>query len=133
MQQISALRAAILVLLVLGAGTAGWGLSLSQARPTKGDSVLIHDGFGTGQAYLNQMSSLQRRAYAMGVINGMLVSPMFGASKDKLHWLEQCVENMNDEQVAAIILKHIKDHPERWHYGLHFESWTAMKDACGGT
>jgi hypothetical protein len=102
----------------------------SAATSEKG--VLIHNGFGTGKNFLDDFSAAQRRAYAMGALNGMLVSPIFGASKEKLQWLEQCVENMTDDQVAAIIAKHLRDHPERWRQGLHMETWTAMKDACRG-
>jgi hypothetical protein len=76
------------------------------------------------------MSPAERRAYAMGAINGMLIAPMFDAQKEKLQWLENCVENMTDDQVAAIIAKHLRDHPERWHHGLHLQSWQAMKGAC---
>jgi len=102
-----------------------------QQQSAQEQGVPIHNGFGTGQSFLDDMSPAQQRAYAMGAINGMLLSPMFGASKAQLHWFESCVENMTDEQVAAIIRKHLRDHPERWHYGLHIESWTAMKAACG--
>jgi hypothetical protein len=66
----------------------------------------------------------------MGAINGMLVSPMFGAQKEKLRWLEVCTENMTDDQVAAIMAKHLRERPERWHQGLQIESWVAMKEAC---
>jgi hypothetical protein len=117
---------------LLAIATAAASLGAHQASAPKEEGVLIHNGFGTGKSFLDDMSSAQRRAYAMGAINGMLVSPMFGASKEELQWLEQCVENMTDDQVAAIIARHLRDHPERWHHGLHVESWAAMKDACRG-
>jgi len=49
--------------------------------------ILIHNGFGTGQDYI-KMSESQKRAYAMGSINGMIISPLLGAPKDKMGWLE---------------------------------------------
>lgn len=74
------------------------------------ESVWIHNGFGTGQDYI-KMSESQKRAYAMGAINGMIISPLLGAPKDKIRWLESYVENMTDEQVAAIFSKYLQDNP----------------------
>ncbi len=104
------------------------GPTQNASDPDKG--VLIHDGFGTAAVFLDQMSDAERRAYAIGVVNGMLVSPLLGAPKERLRALERCFENMTDKQVAALLLKHIREHPERWHYGLHIESWVALKDGC---
>jgi hypothetical protein len=92
--------------------------------------VQVHNGFGTAQEFLD-MSRAEQTSYAMGVVNGMLVTPLLGAPQKDVAWLGQCVEGMNNYQVAAIIAKHIKENPERWHYGLHIESWWAIKKACG--
>lgn len=92
--------------------------------------VIIHNGFCTGQDYI-KMSESQKRAYAMGAINGMLIAPTFGAPKDKMVWLESYVENMNDEQVAAILSKYLQDNPGRWHDGLNVLTYSAMKEAYG--
>jgi len=111
---------AVFAVLSLTAGT----------RPVEGQSVQIHNGFGTAQQYLD-MSHTEQTSYAMGVVNGMLVTPLLGVPEKDVAWLGQCVEGMNNYQVAAIIAKHIKENPERWHYGLHVESWWAIKKACG--
>ena len=93
------------------------------------EGVLIHNGFGTGQAYL-EMSSAQKRAYAMGVINGMLLAPLFSAPKKAMLWLESCAVNMTDSQVAAILTKYLEQNPGRWHETPHAPMFVAMKDAC---
>jgi hypothetical protein len=49
-------------------------------------SVLIHNGFGTGKDYID-MSPLEKRSYAMGALNGMMIAPLFGAPKDRMQWL----------------------------------------------
>ena len=72
--------------------------------------VLIHNGFGTGQDYI-KMSSVQKRAYAMGSVNGILLAPLFRAPKEKVQWLELYVENMTDVQIAAILSKYLEDNP----------------------
>ena len=92
------------------------------------EPVRIHNGFGTGQDYI-KMSESQKRAYAMGAINGMIIAPLFGAPKDKMRWLESYAENMTDEQVAAILTKYLQDNPGRWHYGLHVLMYSAVKEA----
>ena len=92
--------------------------------------VLIHNGFGTGQDFLG-FSEAGKRGYAMGVINGYIMAPMLGAPEARVSRVGRCLENMTDVQVAAIIDKWLREHPERWHYGLHFESWMAVKSMCG--
>ena len=91
-------------------------------------AVMIHNGFGTGQDYI-RMTDTQKRAYAMGAINGMLLAPLFGAPKDQMKWFESYVENITDEQVAAILLKYLEDNPGRWHDGLHVLMYSAIKEA----
>ena len=92
--------------------------------------VLIHNGFGTGQDFLG-FSDTGKRGYAMGVVNGFLMAPMLGAPEAQVRVYGRCLEKMTDVQVASIIDKWLREHPERWHYGLHFESWVAVKSACG--
>jgi hypothetical protein len=92
------------------------------------EPVFIHNGFGTGQDYI-KMSESQKRTYAMGAINGMIIAPLFGAPKDKMGWLESYVENMTDEQVATILSKYLQDNPGRWHHELNVLMYSAVKEA----
>ena len=91
--------------------------------------VLVHEGFATGQDYI-QMTETQRRAYAMGVVDGMLLSPLFEAPQEKVRWLEGCVRGMTDRQVAEILFQFVKEHPEGWHKPLHVLAYAAMRKAC---
>jgi hypothetical protein len=36
------------------------------------------------------------------------------------------------EQVAAILLKQVKEHPEHWNWDLKYEVVSAMVNACSG-
>lgn len=92
------------------------------------ESVWIHNGFGTGQDYI-KMTEPQKRAYAIGAINGMMIAPFFDAPRDKMQWFESYVENMTDEQVEAILSKYLQDNPGRWHDGLHLLMYSAIKEA----
>jgi hypothetical protein len=118
------------LLLALTTGTASLGAT--QAPGTQEAGVIVYEGFFTGQFFVKNMSSNEQAAYATGFINGMLVSSVLGAPKDSIEWLVRCTKGMTPAQVAAIILKHLQSHPERWHYQLHFESGQAMVEACGG-
>jgi hypothetical protein len=107
-------------------------LGATQTQRTAEAPFRIHNGFWTGRDFVKDMSSAQQSWYAMGFINGMFVAPAFGATTDRIEPLERCIEYMTGDQAAAIILKHLQSHPERWHYQLNAESWVAMTDACMG-
>jgi hypothetical protein len=92
-------------------------------------SIFISGGFLKGKGYLD-MDITEKRAYAMGVINGMLAAPLMGAPEERVEWLVTCTRKMDDEQVAAILTKHVRDNPENWHNGMNILSWNAMRLAC---
>jgi hypothetical protein len=91
--------------------------------------VSISPGFLKGKDYLD-MTATEKRVYAMGAVNGMLVAPLLDAPKEKVAWLERCTNNMTDEQVAAIITKYLNDNPGEWHYGMNVLSLNAMIANC---
>ncbi len=66
----------------------------------------------------------------MGLIDGVLLAPFFGAPKDNLAWLEECVTGMKSSQTAAIFSAYLDGHPARWHQGAHVLFYYAMRDAC---
>jgi hypothetical protein len=90
--------------------------------------VTISPGFFTGKDYL-EMSDTERRAYATGGINGMLVAPFFGAPEDNLSWLKTCSAKMSDEQIAGILTRYIRDQNQT-NTNLNVITFNAMRDAC---
>ena len=66
----------------------------------------------------------------MGAVNGMLVAPLLGARRQEMDWLEKCVPQMTDEQVAAILTKYIRDHPGEWHLPLNILTFKAIETTC---
>jgi hypothetical protein len=91
----------------------------------------IHNGFLKASQYL-ELSSGSQRVYAMGLLDGMYMSPAFGApaTNKVLLELETCIEGMKSSQVAAIIEKYVKDHPEKWDWDLKDTGYNAMLDGC---
>jgi len=92
-------------------------------------TVKIGPGFFTAKDFLD-MSDTEKRAYATGEINGMLVAPFFGAPEDNLNWLKACTAKMSDEQLASIIDRYIRDQPAQRTANLNVVSFTAMREAC---
>jgi hypothetical protein len=94
-------------------------------------STRIHREFLKAKDYLD-MDSNNQRAYATGVVDGMYMAPFFGAQDDgkALVSLATCVEGMKGSQVAAIIEKYIRDHPENSHWDLNLQAYSPMRGAC---
>jgi hypothetical protein len=91
----------------------------------------IHKGFLQASQFLEFDKDYQS-VYAMGLLDGMYMSPAFGApaSNKVLLEIETCVEGMKSTQVAAIIEKYVKDHPEKWNWDLKDAGYNAMLDGC---
>ena len=95
-------------------------------------TVSIGPGFFTGKDYLD-MTDNERRAYATGAINGMLVAPFFGAPPDNLNWLKQCTAKLSDEDLAAIVTKYINSQESQLNYNLNVLTFNALRNACPKT
>jgi hypothetical protein len=94
-------------------------------------SVRLHNGFLKAEEFLH-MNVNRQRDYATGVVDGMLLAPLFGAPDNgqKIQSFGACIEGMSDIQVAAIIEKFLRDHPERWNDPLNAVVFTAMTQGC---
>lgn len=89
----------------------------------------IRSGFSTGEKYLN-MTAAQKRYYSMGIVNGMLLAPLFGAPKENMAGLESCISGMTDTQVAAILTDYLNKHPAQWNDTPHVPMYKALMEAC---
>jgi len=91
--------------------------------------VKISPGFFT-VIYFIDMANTEKRAYATGEINGMLVAPLFGAPEENLNWLKTCTGKMSDEQLATILTRFIREQPDQMQANLNVATFNAMRDAC---
>jgi hypothetical protein len=103
-------------------------LTLTTPHPAQ-QTVSIGRGFFTGKDYF-EMSETEKRAYATGAINGMLVAPFFGAQPERLSWLKSCTGDMSDELTASIISNYINSDSNRMNMSLNVLTFTALKEAC---
>jgi hypothetical protein len=118
-------KAAIFALLV------GSFLYASQEHSSGIWSAVEHNGWLKAGDYLKLTSEYQRM-YVIGLLDGWYMAPIFHApDHDKyLVGIASCVEGMKGSQVAAIVEKYIREHPERWDWDAKDESSSAMLDAC---
>jgi hypothetical protein len=72
----------------------------------------------TGNAYRAYSDDI-KAVYVMGVLDGFLVAPGFGAPRKELAWLEACSVGMSGNQVAAIADKYLRDRPEHWNQPMN--------------
>lgn len=92
--------------------------------------VTIHNGFISGNDFISWTSAMKQK-YAMGLIDGMFLAPlMSGTDFPRSKSLGQCVENMTNKQVVAILDKYLSEHPESWHKYMHLLAWNALKEPC---
>jgi len=66
----------------------------------------------------------------MGFINGLQLSVLLGASVDKADGINECIQGMRSNQIAVILEKYVKDHPENWHQRFDTESLNALLTVC---
>jgi hypothetical protein len=90
--------------------------------------VGIQDGFVRGKEYL-EFSQREQCAYAAGIIDGMLLSPLFGASKEELRWLDEGILGRGNVEIAAIIERYLEDNPARQHESLHTIVYSTLWEA----
>lgn len=91
--------------------------------------VEIKYGFLKGNDYRTHGDS-ERAEYVMGVLDGLLAAPVFGAPKKNLAWLEACTVGMTNDQVTAIVDKYLRENPEQWNEGMNVLVYSAMLGAC---
>lgn len=100
-------------------------------QQTAQHTVSIAPGYFTGSDYLN-MGDNERRAYATGAINGMLVAPFFGAPEENVNWIKTCTARLSDEDLAGILTKYIREQ-NQLNYNLNVLTFNAVRNACPKT
>lgn len=92
-------------------------------------SVVVTGGFLTGNSF-RDLSDTEKHGYAMGFIDGVLISPIFNAPGKELQWFERCIKGMTNKQVVAILNKFLEENPARWHEPMNILAFRAMVETC---
>ena len=106
-------------------------LMLTANPAASDDRALVHEGFLKAEKYLD-LQPREQAVYAMGLVDGMYLAPVFDAPNEGkyLSSLQTCVKEMTNTQVAAIITKFAKEHPEKWHMGTNVLAYQALREVC---
>jgi hypothetical protein len=104
-------------------------LSLGATVALAGNGVRVPNAFVTGQQFIG-LSESARTQYVMGLIDGIFVGTLFGASEARVAALQSCLMGRNNIQVGSILLKYVQEHPEQWHEGAHALFYQRMIALC---
>jgi len=83
-------------------------------------------------ADFNDLNERNQNYYVIGLMDGFRGGALFEADEAHLAKLTACTKEMDSKQVAAIITKYVKDHPEAWHLPMSIEAYNALNVACLG-
>jgi hypothetical protein len=106
-------------------------LMLTANLAASDDRALVHEGFLKTADYL-ELEPREQTIYAMGLVDGMYLAPVFDAPNEGqyLSSLHKCLSGMTNRQVAAIITKFAKEHPEDWNAGTNSLAYQALRRVC---
>ena len=104
-------------------------LAFTAGREAASGVILVPNGFLTGQKFLDA-SEETRTAYSAGLIDGFLGSALFGTPSETAQHLHDCLEDMRNDQVAAIFEKYLRDNPAQWTWGMTVIGNQALRDIC---
>jgi hypothetical protein len=118
------MKKALFYLLVL-AFFAGMGTISTHAQ-----KIAFKFGYIKGEQFL-KLNQNDKAMYAMGIYDGILLAPFFGANRSDIEWMEDCTNSWSANQLSAILEKFLQNNPQRWHEPMNMLSYIALSNACG--
>ena len=118
------IRFSLLVVLLL--------LAMFDPTPARAQSdVWVKDGFITRLTFFQSTVSEQNN-YVLGVVDGVLLSPLFSGNSAKERALGECLleKQVTSTQVRLTTLKLIEDEPEYLNESAHVAVYNAIKAIC---
>jgi hypothetical protein len=95
------------------------------------DPVSVPNGFLTGEHFVKEFDSHEQAAYAIGFINGILVSPLITPTAQSVASnVQQCLIGRTNTQITEIIRAYIEAMPERLDLPLNILSYEALMKSC---
>ncbi|MGV8960295.1 MAG: Rap1a/Tai family immunity protein [Stenotrophomonas sp.] len=104
------------------------GLLLA-ASTSSAQSVHVYDGYLKGEAYVTQSPST-RSAYVMGVVDGLLSSGFYGASKEEVQKVHACTSEMSSEVLRDVVDKYLLANKDVWRDPMNVLVSNALVGAC---
>lgn len=120
-------RAAIIALLALLTLPA----RADDTPPPKEDApaTKIVGGYVTGKGYMD-MDGLEKRAYLMGLFEGMFLAPAFGAPEISEKWLLDCTAQVSLNDFRSYLFQYILKRDELHENQSPLKAYRAVKALC---
>ncbi len=68
----------------------------------------------------------------MGLVDGLFLSPMFGAPERRPNQLQTCLLSLNldNQQIVALVSRELDADPVTWSQSAHSTVFRALRQAC---
>ena len=86
-------------------------------------------GFLKGNDY-RLLSTTEKIAYLTGIWDGYMFSPALGGKAKNDQVLFDCLPNLVQNQLLAIVEKYMTEHPEEWGSSMNFIVFSALPKSC---
>lgn len=103
---------------------------LQEQKPKKEPRVIYTPTCFVKAGQYAELSESDRLTYTTGLMDGLYAAGLLGAGDENVSGLTSCTEGMDNHQIAAIITKYVKDHPETWHHPVSIDAFNALSAAC---
>lgn len=116
------MRRALIALVLATLALPAW----SQEAPP----VRIVGGYVTGKGYMD-MDGLEKKAYLMGLLEGMFLAPAFGAPEVSEKWLLDCTAQVGLNDFRTYLFQYILKRDELHDNQSPLKAYRAIKALCG--
>jgi hypothetical protein len=96
---------------------------------TQQDTLQIYRGLVTNAAF-GQLQPTSRQAYLEGVVDGMMLAPLFDAPRTRMARFEKCLPRMTCKQIDDIVTKYLADNARTLRDPIHLSAFNAVSRAC---
>jgi len=97
----------------------------------RAQGVRLPSAFITGQAFAG-LPENARTQYVTGLVDGIFVAVLFGASQGRVSALERCLGGQDNKQIGANLLNYIQERPGEQREGAHVIFYRQMIEVCPG-
>lgn len=86
-------------------------------------------GFLKGNQF-RRLSDAEKTAYLTGMWDGYMFAPAIGGKSKNDQILNDCIPNLQADQLLAIVNKYMDEHPEHWGESMNWIVYSALPKSC---
>ena len=115
------MRRALIAALIAVVALPAWSQEAPPAR--------IVGGYVTGKGYMD-MDGLEKKAYLMGLLEGMFLAPAFGAPEISEKWLLDCTDKVSLNDFRTYLFQYILKRDELHDNQSPLKAYRAIRTLC---